>query len=129
MPESRVLHFERFVNALPEDVLRAFTHPTALRDWLSNSASSERRVGNQPHVGSSINLRWNDGHFVCGTVTRLDLPNQLAFTWNGYREPGESLVTVSCTAQDGGTLVKLDHQVGGGAEWSETAAGPEQALA
>jgi len=121
MPETRTLHFEQFVQAPPEDILRAFTHPTALRDWLCDIACGEGRVGSPARVGGSITLRWNDGHFVCGRYTRLDPPHGLAFTWNGYHEPGESTVEVTCSAQDGGTRVALDHRVGSGPEWDEMA--------
>ncbi len=117
MSETRVLHFEQFVKAPPEEALRAFTHPTALRDWLCQAALSEARVG------GGISLHWHDGTFTSGTFKRINSPAGLAFSWNGYRDPGESLVTVSCAAQDGGTLVTLDHQVGSGAEWDKTAQG------
>ncbi len=36
--------FKRNVHAAPEEVYRAFTHATALRDWLCSLASIEPRL-------------------------------------------------------------------------------------
>ena len=86
MPEPLTLTFTRSVNASPEEAFRAFTHATALRDWLCHAAS------NSPHKGGYLFLHWNEGYSARGSYTLFDPPHKLAFTWDGSREPGVEAV-------------------------------------
>jgi uncharacterized protein YndB with AHSA1/START domain len=42
--KTQTLKFKRTISASPAEVFRAFTHPTALRDWLSNAAQADART-------------------------------------------------------------------------------------
>ncbi len=103
MSETRSLTFSRTVHATPAEALRAFTHPTLLRDWLCDRASSD------PLLGGHLFLTWQQGYQVMGRYTLLDLPKTLAFTWLGAGDPGQTLVTVSAEAQGEETLITLVH--------------------
>lgn len=115
MSTTRTLTFSRTVHAPLEEVFRAFTHPTALRDWLSDAASTDRRKGGH------VFLQWNDGYYATGSFTQYNPPHDLAFTWDALQEPGVMEVTVSFIKQNGDTLVKVDHdRLGSGSEWRDT---------
>lgn len=103
MSETRSLTFSRTVRAAPAEALRAFTHPTLLRDWLCDRASSE------PRPGGHIFLTWNKGYQVMGRYTQVDLPKTLAFTWLGAGDPRQTLVTISAEAKGEGTQITLVH--------------------
>jgi uncharacterized protein YndB with AHSA1/START domain len=120
MTEPRALSFTRTVNAPIKEAFRAFTHATALRDWLSEAASAE------PRKAGHIFLNWNDGYYACGTFTQFNPPHELVFTWDGFQEPGVMEVAVSFSEQNGGTLVQVVHGgMGAGAEWQDTLASIE----
>jgi uncharacterized protein YndB with AHSA1/START domain len=103
MPEPLTLTFTRSINASPEEAFRAFTHATALRDWLCHAAA------NSPHKGGYLFLHWNEGYSARGSYTVFDPPHKLAFTWDGSREPGVEAVDLTFEASGGGTLVTLAH--------------------
>lgn len=103
MPEPLILTFTRSINAPPEEAFRAFTHATALRDWLCNAAI------NSPHKGGYLFLHWNEGYSARGSYTVFDPPHKLAFTWDGSREPGVEAVELHFEASGDGTLVTLAH--------------------
>lgn len=122
MPDSGSLTFTRTVHAPLEEVFRAFTHPTALRDWLSNAASCEQRKGGH------VFLQWNDGYYASGAFTQYNAPHHLAFTWDAYLEPGVMEVTVTLTRQNGDVQVKIVHGgLGEGPQWADTRASVEHA--
>jgi uncharacterized protein YndB with AHSA1/START domain len=115
MTANNSLHFERFIPAPAEQVFRAFTHPTALRDWLCYYSSVEaRKTGH-------IFLEWEDGYYAAGAFTIFDPPHNLAFTWDGFQEPGLMAVQIMLTDQEGGVQLALDHLgLGDGTHWEDT---------
>ncbi len=115
MSPNQTLTFTQQVNAPPEQVYRAFTNSTALREWLSNEASALAKP-----VGR-LYLWWNDGYYASGEYKSLKPEKEVSFTWQGKNEPGPSEVTVTLTKQEEGTLVTLEHTgIGSGEEWGET---------
>jgi uncharacterized protein YndB with AHSA1/START domain len=116
MPGKTVsLKFTRTINAPPAEAFRAFTHPTALRDWLCQSAQTDARAGGR------LYLWWDDGYRANGVFTAFDPGQKLAFTWDGLNEPGPMKVEASFAAKDGGTLVTVKHGgIGGGKKWADT---------
>lgn len=118
MPETRSLTFTRTIQAAPAEVLRGFTHPTLLRDWLCDAASAEARPGGH------LFLTWRQGYQVMGRCTLLDLPGRLAFTWLGAGDPGQTQVTVTAEPRgEGQTLLTLAHSgLGEGPAWEILAA-------
>jgi len=113
--KTQTLNFKRVVNAPPAEVYRAFTNPTALRDWLCAAVRVDARKGGQVYLG------WNDGYHATGKFTTLAPDRKVAFTWRGYDEPGESSVQVSLAGKNGGTVMTLTHAgLGSGKVWAET---------
>ena len=97
------LTFERTIAAPPEEIFRAFTHPTALRDWLANDASA------QPRPGGFLFLFWNDGYSATCTITHFEPPNALGFDWHSPQDPGPSQVRLVFGLGKQGTRLKLVH--------------------
>lgn len=115
LTQQEVLTFERIVQATAQQVFRAFTHQAALRDWLSNAAQAD------PKLGGRIYLWWNSGFYTAGTYTQFDSPNRLAFSWRGPEDPEATEVRVTITETDPGRCtVILEHAgTGPGPEWAK----------
>ena len=110
---SETLSFSRQVKTTPENAYRAFTNATDLRDWLSNVATVVSRPGGRFY------LWWESGYYTVGEFIAVDPGKTVSFTWFGRGEPAPTQVEVTFAAQDGGTLVSLDHSgIGSGDLWS-----------
>jgi len=89
---SAVLAFEQSVQAPIEQVYRAFTNATALREWLCDTATIDARPGGR------VYLAWINNYYAAGSYTNLE-PNALVvFTWNGRDDPAPTQVEVRMTA-------------------------------
>ena len=73
---SDSLTIARTVRGTPVEAFRAFTHPTALRDWLCQAAEVEARPGGR------LYLAWADGHSARGTFSTVEPGKRLAFSWD-----------------------------------------------
>jgi hypothetical protein len=63
---------------------------------------------------------WNSGYYTSGEFKIAESGEKAAFSWFGKGDPGASEVQVTFNAQNGGTLVTVDHSgLGFGEEWSE----------
>jgi uncharacterized protein YndB with AHSA1/START domain len=108
---------ERFVNASPAEVYRAFTIPAALRDWLCEQALVE------PYDQGRFSFWWSDGTASHGRFTALVPNQQVSFRWQHEREPAPTGVQILLTPQGGGTLVVVTPgEESTGADRQETAA-------
>jgi uncharacterized protein YndB with AHSA1/START domain len=103
LTQEATLHFTRTVQADPAAVFRAFTTPSALRDWLCDAARVD------PRKGGPIYLWWNDGYYTGGVFTEVVRNAELAFTWRGPEDPAASQVHVALTPAAGGTTVAVTH--------------------
>lgn len=109
------LRLERFFDAVPETVFRAWTEPTELKRWWAVSDSHRTSVAEVDlRVGGSFRLGMEAGgveSIVRGEFTEVRPPHKLAYTWEWETaEDGwVSKVTVEFLAADGGTLVVLEH--------------------
>jgi len=122
MTDTRTLTFERKIQASPAELYRAFSNATALREWLSDVATTA------PREGGHFYLAWNDGYYTSGEFTALAPGEEVAFTWHGRDEPGSSIVRASLAVEDGGTRVLVEHAgLGAGEAWSETVEALERA--
>jgi uncharacterized protein YndB with AHSA1/START domain len=93
-------------------VWRAFTHPTALRDWFCNEALTQTRLNGFFHFS------WNDGYAAVCQVTHFDPPHGLELTWSSPQDPGPTQVSLRFKPEGDGILVKLEQSdFGEGAEW------------
>jgi uncharacterized protein YndB with AHSA1/START domain len=109
------LSFTQQVEAPPDQIYRAFTNSTALREWLSDEASSLASPGGR------LYLWWSDGYYACGEYVALELNKEIQFTWRGKGDPAKSQVEVTITEQGGRCEVHLEHTViGEGKEWEGT---------
>jgi len=116
LTETKSLTFERTVPAAPKEVFRAFTAPSALRDWLCNSVDVDARKGGR------VYFWWDSGYYTAGVFTSFEKDRGLAFTWRGPDEPEASQVSVEIGAHDNGSNVTVTHSgVGSGAEWAGAA--------
>jgi len=112
---SQTLSFTQLVKTSPESVYDAFTNATQLREWLCNVATVV------PRPGGRIYLWWNSGYYTSGEFTLTKSGKEVTFSWHGRGEPAPTQVQVTFKAQDGGTLVSLDHTgMGAGDEWTQT---------
>jgi uncharacterized protein YndB with AHSA1/START domain len=103
MAGEYTLSFERRIQARREEVFRAFTHATLLRDWLCHAAQT------QATGGGALYLRWNDGNYAAGTFLSLDPPAGLEFSWEGWKHSAPGKVRVELSAESSATLLRLVH--------------------
>jgi uncharacterized protein YndB with AHSA1/START domain len=115
LTQEATLQFTRTVQAAPAAVFRAFTTPSALRDWLCDAARVD------PRSGGPIYLWWNDGYYTGGVFTAVVRDAELAFTWRGPQDPVTGQVHVALTPAGAGTTVTVTH--------TAPDAGPESATA
>ena len=112
---EQTLSFTQQVKAPADEVYRAFTNATALREWLCDVATVS------PHPGGRLYLWWTSGYYTSGSFTQAEEGKKVAFTWFGRGEPAVTQVQVNFTPQDDGTLVTLAHSgIGSGEEWSQS---------
>ena len=117
MPAAETLTFKHLVNAPAAEAFRAFTHATALRDWLCNAAQSD------PRLNGRLYLWWEDGYAVAGVFTKFEPGRRLSFTWGSPQEPGLLTVNVRFKEKSGRTQVSVEHGgLGKGAKWQATRA-------
>ena len=112
---TQTLSFTQMVKAPPEEVYRAFTNATVLREWLCDVATVS------PHPGGRLYLWWTSGYYTSGGFTQTEENKKIAFSWFGRGEPAPTQVQVIFTPQGEDTLVTLTHGgVGTGEEWSQS---------
>jgi uncharacterized protein YndB with AHSA1/START domain len=108
---------EQNVKVSPAQVYYAFTHATALHEWLCDYATVA------PRPGGRMYLWWHGDFYSAGEYISLDENKTIKFKWFARFEPAATEVTVNLTPKDGGTLVTLHHSVPDGEEWAQRAAG------
>lgn len=94
------------IAAEPDLVFEYFTNATALARWMGDQAVVD------PHPGGQFTIffgnRRVEGHYL-----EVDRPRRLVISWGraGSRTfpPGSSVLEVTLTAHDGGTLVAIVH--------------------
>jgi uncharacterized protein YndB with AHSA1/START domain len=103
---EREIHIERFYQHPPERVWRALTNARALAAWYMPNDF-------QPVVGHRFTFRTEpapgfDGMLHCAVIAS-DPPRRLAYTFIGGWMDRPTVVTWTLMAQDGGTLLRLEH--------------------
>jgi len=107
-----VVTAETFVNAPVRSAYRAFTNSTSLREWLADVATLD------PHPRGRMYLWWRGDFYSSGHYLALEEDKCVKFRWFANIDPGPTEVSVTFTEQDGGTLVRLDHEVPQDEAWS-----------
>ncbi len=115
MSDHNAVTFVRAIKTSPTQVYRAFTNAAALREWLSDGATTEIEIGKR------IILWWNDGYISAGHFTKLEPDKKVGFTWKGAEEPAETQVTVNISAEGDGSRLEVVHSgLGDGGSWETT---------
>lgn len=91
------LTFEQTIQAPVDQVYRAFTNATALREWLCDTATSDARPQGR------IFLAWNSGYFTTGLFTFVEVNAGLDFSWQGCGDPAATRVHVRMSAAGAST--------------------------
>lgn len=111
------LSITRVFPATPERVFDAWTQPEHLRHWSCPEGYSVAEVTGECRVGGTyrIQMRPPEGegvHTAIGAYREVDRPRRVVYTWDWEEESmGETLVTVEFSAVDGGTQVRLTHEL------------------
>ncbi|MGB8645142.1 MAG: SRPBCC domain-containing protein [Anaerolineae bacterium] len=114
MANTHQIKFKQAIQVPPAEVYRAFTHPLALRDWLSDQAQSD------PRVGGRLYLYWSNGYIVTGEFVALTPGSKVVWTWQGSGEPEPTRVQMTFAEKSGGTVLTLVHSgLGSGKKWAE----------
>ncbi len=103
---------EIFVLASMKVAYRAFTNSTSLREWLCDVATVA------PHPHGRMYLWWIGDFYSSGHYLELDENKKIRFRWYSNIDPAPTEVTVSVTEKDGGTLVRLEHEVPDDPAWA-----------
>jgi uncharacterized protein YndB with AHSA1/START domain len=115
MPSKNEIKFKRLVSATPVEVYAAFTHATALTEWLCDVAEADARAG------GSVYFWWRQGYYASGEFVQLKPVEKIAFSWHGRNEPGITHVQVTFKPKGDSTLVALTHTgIGAGKAWGQT---------
>jgi len=96
---------EIFVKATAKTAYRAFTNSTSLREWLCDVATVE------PHPKGRMYLWWRGDFYSSGHYLELEENKCVKFRWYANVDSAPTEVTVSLIEKDGGSLVRLDHEV------------------
>jgi uncharacterized protein YndB with AHSA1/START domain len=116
------VHVSRTFPVSREEVYRAWTEPETLRRWFGTWGSMIQGVEMDVRVGGNykISMRWPPTFrtiAVVGTFLEVEPPERLVYTfaWEPVPIPafgmGDSRVTVQFNELEGGTEVRLTHEL------------------
>ena len=103
---------EILVHAPLKLAYRALTNATSLREWLCDVATVA------PHPRGRMYLWWAGDFYSSGHYIELDENKRVKFRWYSNIDPAPTEVTVTVTEKDGGTLVRMDHEVPDDSAWA-----------
>lgn len=106
---------EVFVLAPIKLAYRAFTNATSLREWLCDVATVEA------HPNGRMYLWWRGDFYSSGHYLELDETKRVRFRWFSNIDSAPTEVTVSVSEKEGGTLVRLDHEIPDDPAWAHKA--------
>jgi uncharacterized protein YndB with AHSA1/START domain/DNA-binding transcriptional ArsR family regulator len=117
-PERIGIKLQRTFRASPERVFRAWTQPTALREWwcppgwVAGKINFDLRVGGTYSIAMSRAGSAGSGVSVRGQFLEVRPPERLVYTWRwegAFAEMPETLVTLELRGSDHETLLTLHH--------------------
>ena len=97
------------IEASPETVFAYLVEGDKMPLWMGSEANLD------PRPGGLFWMRVNDNWTARGEFVEVDSPRRVVFTWGWESEsaavaPGSTTVEITLTAQEGGTLVRLEHR-------------------
>jgi uncharacterized protein YndB with AHSA1/START domain len=105
---ARDINIETYLPDPPEVVWQALTDPEALSEWLMPVEGFSPVVGCRFRLTAKPMPGW-DGVVHC-EVLDVDHGRLLSYSWQGTRMKRSTTVTWTlAAANDGGTLLRLDH--------------------
>lgn len=116
MTNSDSLTYKMVINAPANQIYRAFTSGSALREWLCDIATVNL------DTDGWLFMAWNRGYFASGQFNKLIPNKEVSFSWIGSNDPQWTQVDVkiSPVEEDSRFLVALSHnKIGGGDEWAQ----------
>jgi uncharacterized protein YndB with AHSA1/START domain len=95
-----------FIEAVPEKVFDYFLVPELIVQWMGDFA----RLVPQADGLFSVDI---NGVLIRGAYTRIERPTVLEFSWgqlgNDAMPPGSTRVLITLVAENGGTILSLEH--------------------
>jgi len=114
MSENPSQTFKMLIPAPVEQVYTAFTNASALREWLSDVATT------LPQPGGRIYLAWNSGYYMSGEYLTLEPNREIHFIWHGRGYPADTKVRVHLQPVAKGTQLELSQEgAGPGDAWDK----------
>jgi uncharacterized protein YndB with AHSA1/START domain len=112
MSETREVKHKVAIDTTPELAFEALTKASELREWCSDEAWTQARVGGR------YDLRWSQGYRSDGQFVELEPPHRAVVTWQGTGEPGQTKVEFVVKPVEGGVKVIIRHSgFGPDAKW------------
>jgi uncharacterized protein YndB with AHSA1/START domain len=106
---------EKLVKASPARVYYAFTHASALVEWMCDFATVA------PRPQGRMYLWWHGDFYSAGEFISLEENKFIVFQWHGRLDPCATQVSVDLQKAEGGTLVALTQVLPDGNYWVENA--------
>jgi uncharacterized protein YndB with AHSA1/START domain len=118
-PQPLVVHVRRHLEVSPERVFDAWLDPDRLSRWMFGPAVRDEAIVRlsldaRPGGAFSFIVRRNGVEIDhVGTYLEIDRPRRLVFTWaiRGDSDDAPSRVAIDVTADEGGCLVSLTHEM------------------
>ena len=107
--ETSVVEHEVKIAASPETVFGYFTDPSRMVQWMGAEATLD------PRPGGTCRIAINSMAVASGKFVDVVPYRRVAFSWGWENEllevpPASTLVEVSLTPEDDGTLLRLTHR-------------------
>jgi uncharacterized protein YndB with AHSA1/START domain len=106
---------EIFVDAPVKFAYRAFTNSTSLREWLCDVATVE------PRPLGRMYLWWRGDFYSSGHYLEVKEHKHVKFRWFSSIDSAATEVTVTFIGENGGTLIRMDHDVPDDPAWAKMA--------
>jgi uncharacterized protein YndB with AHSA1/START domain len=103
MANKSALTFERSIKVPVDEVYRAFTNATALREWMCDTATMNLIVGGH------IYMAWNNGFYCAGEFLSIKPKEEIIFTSRGRNEPGITQISVKFLPKKNSTTIIITH--------------------
>jgi uncharacterized protein YndB with AHSA1/START domain len=121
MAEERVIRASQRIDATPEEVFRALTHPLDLTLWFCHYAWTD------PRPQGEFLVRWRNGWWAQGVYGMVERPRRIELTWKGKDEPGESDLVFEIGSTGEAVEVRVIHNgFGQSAVWEKAMAEAER---